>query len=234
LADLQRFNFAEAVNFATWDWLDFGLRSVAAYQKTEREPVFSIEEFICSVAGACVVSPNSVDCRSARVIHTMLTKFVVDQADNMNTLIQSGVVKSTKMVMEVLSDDARECPACKATVFLYSIRCSCSGRFACLEHAAQLCQCPADQKTIVYRYNHEELAEFGQSLNARALVFESWKEKIKSILQNIETAFTQRDNEAIVKFDIEPIEDVLSAAEADWCTDEEVAVLESKVLLSAQ
>jgi histone demethylase JARID1 len=189
--------------------------------------VFSFEEFICSVATACVAYPDSVDCRSARIVHATLTDIVISQTEIMSTLIQAGVEKTQTQEMEKLSDDDRECPICRNTVFLYSIQCSCSKRFACLEHAAQLCQCPFTEKTIVCRYNDDELADFGRSLGARAAVFENWKAKAEEVLENIEAASSQID--CIIKFDIQPIEDLLSAAETDWMTDELVAHLESKV-----
>lgn len=50
------FNCAEAVNFATVDWIPWGAKSVQKYRKFSKLPVFSHEALICSLAETLVES----------------------------------------------------------------------------------------------------------------------------------------------------------------------------------
>lgn len=50
------FNCAEAVNFATVDWLPWGAKSVLKYRKFSKLPVFAHEALVCSLAETLVES----------------------------------------------------------------------------------------------------------------------------------------------------------------------------------
>jgi histone demethylase JARID1 len=49
----QGLNFAEAVNFATPDWLTWGSKCVRQYRAVGRYPVFAHEELLCGLAVRC-------------------------------------------------------------------------------------------------------------------------------------------------------------------------------------
>ena len=44
---------AQAVNFATADWLPFGRNAMACYRRHRRTPVFSMERLLCKLALRC-------------------------------------------------------------------------------------------------------------------------------------------------------------------------------------
>lgn len=58
------FNCAEAVNFATVDWLPWGAKSVQSYRKFSKLPVFSHEALVCSLSET-MVEQQSFDAQSA-------------------------------------------------------------------------------------------------------------------------------------------------------------------------
>lgn len=57
----QGYNFAEAVNFCTADWLPMGRQCVAHYRRLHRYCVFSHEELLCKMAA----DPESLDVELA-------------------------------------------------------------------------------------------------------------------------------------------------------------------------
>ena len=219
-------NFAEAVNFATWDWLEFGLRSMHNYQLTQRAPVFSHEEVICYIAQSCVADPTSIDCRSARIVFNQLTQITEAQYALCSQLVISGLTSREHKVMETLADDDRQCCVCKGTCFLFSIQCSCKpASYTCLEHAAAFCQCPAASKTIVYRFEPASIREFLEHLDRRALVFEEWK----SAAAQLQSAVPLDDGTPATSVSFDAIAEHLRKIEADWVTDVEVAAFKAKM-----
>nr|XP_023417157.1 lysine-specific demethylase 5C [Cavia porcellus] len=61
----QGYNFAEAVNFCTADWLPAGRQCIEHYRRLRRYCVFSHEELICKMA-AC---PEKLDLNLAAAVH---------------------------------------------------------------------------------------------------------------------------------------------------------------------
>jgi len=56
------FNCAEAVNFATPDWLPYGRHAMACYRRHKRSPVLSVERLLCKMALRTASEP--IDSRS--------------------------------------------------------------------------------------------------------------------------------------------------------------------------
>lgn len=53
LTQSQGLNFAEAVNFATPDWLIWGSKCLKQYRAVGRYPVFAHDELLCGLAERC-------------------------------------------------------------------------------------------------------------------------------------------------------------------------------------
>lgn len=117
----QGFNFAEAVNFATRDWLNLGRLSVANYALSNRFTVFSHDELICKMAD----SYNRLDMQLARETYNdllMMAKNERELRDRMNLM---GIISSERYVFETMGDDNRSCCRCNTTCFLSALRCKC-------------------------------------------------------------------------------------------------------------
>ena len=52
----------------------------------------------------------------------------------------------------------------------------------CIEHYAELCDCPHCNKTLRYRYTLEELPHMIHQLRMRAEMYDSWSTRAKSAL----------------------------------------------------
>lgn len=57
----QGFNCSEAVNFATIDWLPWGMQSLAKYQVYRKLPVFAHEALLCSLAENALAEQDEID-----------------------------------------------------------------------------------------------------------------------------------------------------------------------------
>uniref|UniRef100_H2RXZ0 [histone H3]-trimethyl-L-lysine(4) demethylase n=1 Tax=Takifugu rubripes TaxID=31033 RepID=H2RXZ0_TAKRU len=171
----QGYNFAEAVNFCTADWLPMGRQCVAHYRRLHRYCVFSHEELLCKMAA----DPESLDVELA----TSVFKEMGETMEEETKLRQAGVLSSEQEVFELLPDDERQCYKCKTTCFLSALTCSCSpDRLVCLHHAADLCDCPHGNKCLRYRYDLEEFPAMLYGVKTRAQSYDTWSKRVTEAL----------------------------------------------------
>ena len=71
----QGYNFAEAVNFCTADWLPMGRGCIEHYRLLHRQCVFSHEELICKMAA----DPDNLDFKVAAKTHEDLIVIVEEE-----------------------------------------------------------------------------------------------------------------------------------------------------------
>ncbi|XP_067110883.1 lysine-specific demethylase 5A isoform X2 [Osmerus mordax] len=175
----QGYNFAEAVNFCTADWLPVGRQCVSHYRRLQRYCVFSHDELLCKMAS----EPERLDVELAGAVFSELSRTMEEESRLRLALTQMGVVSSEQEVFELLPDDERQCVRCKTTCFLSAVTCSCSAeRLACLHHAAQLCDCSMDRKCLRYRYALEDLPSMVLGVGSRAQSYDSWSRRVSEAL----------------------------------------------------
>uniref|UniRef100_A0A8D3DW79 [histone H3]-trimethyl-L-lysine(4) demethylase n=1 Tax=Scophthalmus maximus TaxID=52904 RepID=A0A8D3DW79_SCOMX len=163
----QGYNFAEAVNFCTADWLPMGRQCVAHYRRLHRYCVFSHEELLCKMAA----DPESLDVELAAAVFCKLHG------------LRLGVLSSEQEVFELVPDDERQCHKCKTTCFLSALTCSCSpDRLVCLHHSADLCDCPLGNKCLRYRYDLEEFPSMLYGVKTRAQSYDTWAKRVTEAL----------------------------------------------------
>uniref|UniRef100_A0AAQ4RJQ6 [histone H3]-trimethyl-L-lysine(4) demethylase n=1 Tax=Gasterosteus aculeatus aculeatus TaxID=481459 RepID=A0AAQ4RJQ6_GASAC len=168
----QGYNFAEAVNFCTADWLPMGRQCVAHYRRLHRYCVFSHEELLCKMAA----DPESLDVELAAAV-------VKEMAEMMEEETKLRQAVQEKEVFELLPDDERQCHKCKTTCFLSALTCSCSpDRLVCLSHAADLCDCPPGNKCLRYRYDLEEFPSMLHGVKTRAQSYDTWAKRVTEAL----------------------------------------------------
>lgn len=117
----QGFNFAEAVNFATADWLPLGRLSMKNYSKFKRFPVFSHDELICKMTDA----NKNLNQKLAIATYEHFTEMIHEELVFRNVLFSLGIMQTEYYVFESVKDDERSCVYCKTTCFLSAIKCSC-------------------------------------------------------------------------------------------------------------
>uniref|UniRef100_A0A8B9R832 [histone H3]-trimethyl-L-lysine(4) demethylase n=1 Tax=Astyanax mexicanus TaxID=7994 RepID=A0A8B9R832_ASTMX len=179
----QGYNFAEAVNFCTADWLPTGRSCIEHYRRLRRYCVFSHEELTCKMA-AC---PEKLDLNLAAATHREMFIFVQEERKLRKALLEKGITEAEREAFELLPDDERQCDKCKTTCFLSALACTnCPERLVCLYHTQDLCSCPIDKLYLRYRYTLDELLAMLHRLKVRAESFDSWANRVKEALEQEE------------------------------------------------
>lgn len=179
----QGYNFAEAVNFCTADWLPTGRSCIEHYRQLRRYCVFSQEELTCKMA-AC---PEKLDLNLAAATHREMFIIVQEERKLRKSLLERGIKEAEREAFELLPDDERQCDKCKTTCFLSALACSnCPERLVCLYHAQDLCSCPSEKLYLRYRYTLDELLAMLHRLKVRAESFDSWANRVKEALEQDE------------------------------------------------
>uniref|UniRef100_A0A8C4FAE6 [histone H3]-trimethyl-L-lysine(4) demethylase n=1 Tax=Dicentrarchus labrax TaxID=13489 RepID=A0A8C4FAE6_DICLA len=175
----QGYNFAEAVNFCTADWLPMGRQCVAHYRRLHRYCVFSHEELLCKMAA----DPESLDVELAAAVFKEMGEMMEEETKLRQAVQEMGVLSSEQEVFELLPDDERQCHKCKTTCFLSALTCSCSpDRLVCLHHAADLCDCPLGNKCLRFRYDLEEFPSMLYGVKTRAQSYDTWSKRVTEAL----------------------------------------------------
>ncbi|KAM3872069.1 lysine-specific demethylase 5C [Diretmus argenteus] len=179
----QGYNFAEAVNFCTADWLPAGRSCIEHYRRLRRYCVFSHEELTCKMA-AC---PERLDLNLAAATHREMFIIVQEERKLRKGLMERGITEAEREAFELLPDDERQCDKCKTTCFLSALACSnCPESLVCLYHTQDLCNCPTEKLYLRYRYTLDELLAMLHRLKVRSESFDSWANRVKEALEQEE------------------------------------------------
>ncbi|KAM8754570.1 lysine-specific demethylase 5C isoform 2-T2 [Acanthopagrus schlegelii] len=179
----QGYNFAEAVNFCTADWLPAGRSCIEHYRRLRRYCVFSHEELTCKMAA----SPEKLDLNLAAATHREMFIIVQEERKLRKSLMERGITEAEREAFELLPDDERQCDKCKTTCFLSALACSnCPEHLVCLYHTQDLCNCPTDKLYLRYRYTLDELLGMLHRLKVRSESFDYWANRVKEALEQEE------------------------------------------------
>uniref|UniRef100_A0AAQ4REH1 [histone H3]-trimethyl-L-lysine(4) demethylase n=1 Tax=Gasterosteus aculeatus aculeatus TaxID=481459 RepID=A0AAQ4REH1_GASAC len=177
----QGFNFAEAVNFCTMDWMPIGRKCVAHYRELSRYCVFSHDEMVCNMADKA----DTMDVDLASAVQKEMTDMVQEEEQLREKINKLGIVQSRQVDYEVLPDEERQCCKCRTTCYLSGITCACSpGKMVCLYHTGDLCSCPHSNLTLHYKFTLEELYPMMESVKLRAESYKEWLCSVQDILEN--------------------------------------------------
>ncbi|XP_040201197.1 lysine-specific demethylase 5A isoform X3 [Rana temporaria] len=175
----QGYNFAEAVNFCTADWLPMGRQCVNHYRHLRRYCVFSHEELIFKMAA----DPDCLDVGLAAAVSKEMTAMIEEETRLREAVLQLGVKQSDEEVFELVPDDERQCSSCRTTCFLSALTCNCSSdRLVCLHHGEELCSCPMQDKCLRYRYSLEEFPALLYGVKSRAQSYDTWVSRVTEAL----------------------------------------------------
>ncbi|XP_075709612.1 lysine-specific demethylase 5B isoform X4 [Rhinoderma darwinii] len=176
----QGFNFAEAVNFCTVDWLPLGRQCVEHYRALNRYCVFSHDEMICKMA----CKAEELDVVLASSVQKDLA-FMIDEEKTLREAVRKmGVMESEKIDLEILADDERQCVKCKTTCFTSAVYCPCSpGILVCLHHVDALCSCPMYNYKLGFRYTLDDLYPMMNAVKLRAESYDNWASEVIDALK---------------------------------------------------
>ncbi|XP_060898722.1 lysine (K)-specific demethylase 5Ba [Labrus mixtus] len=177
----QGFNFAEAVNFCTMDWMPIGRNCISHYRQLSRYCVFSHDEMVCNMA----YKADTMDVELASAVQKEMTVMVQEEEELREKIKKMGVVQSRQVDYEVLPDEERQCCKCRTTCYLSGITCACSpGKTVCLYHTQNLCSCPYNNLTLHYKFTLDELYPMRAAVKLRAESYKDWVFNVKEILEN--------------------------------------------------
>uniref|UniRef100_A0A4W5NRY7 [histone H3]-trimethyl-L-lysine(4) demethylase n=1 Tax=Hucho hucho TaxID=62062 RepID=A0A4W5NRY7_9TELE len=171
----QGFNFAEAVNFCTMDWMPMGRMCVDHYRQLNRYCVFSHDEMVCKMASK---ADTTMDVALASAVQRDMTVMLLEE-DKLRD-------KVSKMQAEydLLPDEERQCAKCRTTCYLSALTCPCSpGQLVCLHHAHDLCSCTPSKLTLNYRFTMAELYPMMEAVTLRAESYTYWFSHVSDILE---------------------------------------------------
>ncbi|KAL0978239.1 hypothetical protein UPYG_G00167870 [Umbra pygmaea] len=177
----QGFNFAEAVNFCTMDWMPLGRKCVDHYRQLNRYCVFSHDEMVCKMASKA----DSMEVALASAVQKDLTAMLLEEAELRDAVSKMGVRQSQQLDFDQLPDEDRQCSKCRTTCYLSALSCPCSpDLLVCLHHAQELCCCPPHSLTLRYRFTMAELYPMMEAVNLRAESYTDWLSRVTDILQD--------------------------------------------------
>uniref|UniRef100_A0A8C8EGF1 [histone H3]-trimethyl-L-lysine(4) demethylase n=1 Tax=Oncorhynchus tshawytscha TaxID=74940 RepID=A0A8C8EGF1_ONCTS len=138
----QGFNFAEAVNFCTMDWMPMGRMCVDHYRQLNRYCVFSHDEMVCKMASK---ADTTMDVALASAVQRDMTVMLQEEDKLRDKVSKMGVQRSQQAEYDLLPDEERQCSKCRTTCYLSALTCPCSpGQLVCLHHAHDLCSCTSN------------------------------------------------------------------------------------------
>ncbi|KAG7280489.1 hypothetical protein CRUP_022018 [Coryphaenoides rupestris] len=180
----QGFNFAEAVNFCTMDWMPIGRECVEHYRQLSRYCVFSHDEMVCNMAAKA----DTMEVELASSVHKDMAVMVQEEEELREKVDAMGVVQSQQVDYELLPDEERQCCKCRTTCYLSGITCPCSpGKLVCLHHAQDLCACPPSSYTLQCKFTLATLYPMLAAVKHRAESFKNWVSSVQDILESKQT-----------------------------------------------
>ncbi|XP_066499718.1 lysine-specific demethylase 5B-B isoform X2 [Hoplias malabaricus] len=176
----QGFNFAEAVNFCTVDWMPLGRQCVDHYRILHRYCVFSHDEMICNMA----TKADKLDMVLASAVHKDMELMINEERDLRDQIRKLGVVQCELFEYDLLQDDERQCMKCRTTCYLSALTCPCRpGEQVCLHHAHHLCSCPISNYTLKYRFTLDDLYPMMNAVKQRAKSYDEWAVRVNEVLE---------------------------------------------------
>uniref|UniRef100_A0A3Q3FKC3 [histone H3]-trimethyl-L-lysine(4) demethylase n=1 Tax=Labrus bergylta TaxID=56723 RepID=A0A3Q3FKC3_9LABR len=176
----QGFNFAEAVNFCTVDWMSMGRQCVDHYRMLHRYNVFSHDEMVCNMASKA----DTLDVVLASSVHKDMVSMIREEKILREKVKKMGVFLCKEAKYDHLQDDERQCAKCRTTCYLSAITCSCNpGVLVCLHHITDLCSCPVTNYTLNYRYTLDDLFPMMNAVKHQAELYDDWSALVTETLE---------------------------------------------------
>uniref|UniRef100_A0AAY4EYW5 [histone H3]-trimethyl-L-lysine(4) demethylase n=1 Tax=Denticeps clupeoides TaxID=299321 RepID=A0AAY4EYW5_9TELE len=176
----QGFNFAEAVNFCTLDWMPLGRQCIDHYRSLNRYCVFSHDEMVCHM----VSKADGLDLELASAVQKDMLVMIEKESQLRERGYKLVSIYSRFVDYDVLPDEERQCAKCRTTCYLSAVTCPCSpGKLVCLHHAQDLCSCPVGNCTLNYKFTLPELSSMLTVVTLRAESYDDWTTHVREMLE---------------------------------------------------
>lgn len=182
------FNCAEAVNVAPVDWLPHGQIAIELYREQGRRTSVSHDKLLLGAAREAVkahwelnlLKKNTLDnlrwkdvCGRDGILAKALKERVEMERVRREFLCNSS--QALKMDSNFDASSERECSVCLFDLHLSAAGCRCSpDKYACLNHAKQMCACGWGTKYFLFRYDISELNILVEALEGKLSAVYRW------------------------------------------------------------
>nr|GMC63664.1 putative lysine-specific demethylase JMJ16 isoform X1 [Ipomoea batatas] len=183
------FNCAEAVNVAPIDWLPHGQTAIELYSGQSRKTSISHDKLLLGAARDAVKAQWELNLLKKNTSDNMRWKDVCGkdgalfkalkarvEMERVRREFLSNPSKTLKMESTFDADCERECCVCFFDLHLSAAGChKCSPvKYACLNHAKQLCSCSSGSKFLLFRYDIAELNVLVEALEGKLSAIYRW------------------------------------------------------------
>ncbi|KAJ8562693.1 hypothetical protein K7X08_031145 [Anisodus acutangulus] len=183
------FNCAEAVNVAPVDWLPHGHNAIELYREQGRKTSISHDKLLLGAARDAVKAHWELNLLRKNTSNNLRWKDVCGKDGILSKALKNRVEmervrreflcnSSQALKMESTFDatNERECSVCFFDLHLSAAGCHhCSpDKYACLNHAKQLCTCSWGAKFFLFRYDINELNVLVDALEGKLSAIYRW------------------------------------------------------------
>ncbi|KAH6802393.1 Transcription factor jumonji family protein / zinc finger family protein [Perilla frutescens var. frutescens] len=183
------FNCAEAVNVAPVDWLPHGHNAIELYRDQGRKTSISHDKLLLGAAREAVKANWEFNLLRKSTANNLRWKDVCGKDGVLSKALKARVemerirreflCKSSQALKMESTFDAtseRECSVCLFDLHLSAAGCHhCSPtKYACLNHAKQLCSCSWGAKFFLFRYDINELNILVEALEGKLSAVYRW------------------------------------------------------------
>ncbi|KAG8380709.1 hypothetical protein BUALT_Bualt06G0044100 [Buddleja alternifolia] len=183
------FNCAEAVNVAPVDWLPHGQNAIELYCGQGRKTSISHDKLLLGAAREAVKANWEFNLLRKSTSNILRWKDVCGKDGILSKALKTRVEmervrreflckssQSLKMESSFDANSERECSVCLFDLHLSAAGCHhCSPcKYACLNHAKQLCSCSWGAKFFLFRYDINELNILVEALEGKLSAVYRW------------------------------------------------------------
>lgn len=212
----QGFNFAEACNFAPYDWLHIGRECISHYSSLKRFCVFSHDELVCKMAEIYDELDKKILLATYKDMRTMVNA----EHTKRKFLLMQGIKNASRVRFDELPDDERQCFVCKTTCFLSALVCKCNPlKLVCLDHYKQLCVCSVSNYKLKYHYKIDELVAILYLMRNKVENFDKW-------IVSVDKSFSDLNKKFYFRIFTELL---IDSKDKEFTKDELLNVLEDQV-----
>ncbi|GAA5911001.1 uncharacterized protein JCM6883_000674 [Sporobolomyces salmoneus] len=154
------FNFNEAVNFALPDWIPIGLKCIERYREIKKNPVFSHDELLMTIA------QHDKNPRTSRWLLPNVRAMVERELSDRETVRTLDPAPEEQAEDYDREEEEYQCEYCKTLCYLSQVVTPDGSHIACPEHASQL---PVGEARIFRtRFTDAELTQLLNRVKSRS------------------------------------------------------------------
>jgi len=191
------FNVGEAVNFATIEWIPWGIKcremyhAPVAVQDEYRHSVFNVDSLFFKIINMMLKKDMSywMEHFTKECVEGLIGQLKVlssDDRENGDLLRRKGAGSLKMKCTAVEDEEYRECKYCKASAFTSVLICPCQhDKTVCLKHYSKLCSCDIHKKTIITWYTPEELDDVVRRFQRKIDEFDDMRKRSSSTARSM-------------------------------------------------